>query len=453
MRIKLNVPLMLSEIASALSAPPPKTDKQISYVSTDTRELFGGDLFIALIGKHYDASTFTDEAIEKCAYVISTSKNATVCIKDMNEGVMRLISLFILKLPLLKETVAITGSVGKTTTKEFTAALLSKKYKVHATEKNYNNLYGVLFTALSAPIDTEILIFECGMNAKGEIKTISKAIMPTVALITNIGHAHIGMLGSREEIAKAKLEISEELSEDGILYLPNEEPLLNEVKKAKYFSMIDKCADVCLFTKEYNHASSTFEVYRKGKYFASFKSDLVGDHILSCLCAALSIALQLNIGEKSIQCGINSLTPSILRPKMIYQNGYRIYDDTYSASPEAMYATLKMLSFSGSAITAVLGDMLELGEYSQKLHFELGQWVASLGIARLYSIGKFAQDIAKGAMSCGMKNEFIHINTDTCDLEKSAKSIATDYNGEIILLKASHEVHLERIREILTRGD
>lgn len=453
MRIKLNVPLMLSEIASALSAPPPKTDKQISYVSTDTRKLFEGDLFIALIGKHYDASDFTDEAIKKGAYVVSKSKNATVCINDINAGLIQLISLFISKLPLLKGTVAITGSVGKTTTKEFATVLLSKKYRVHATEKNYNNLYGVLFTILSAPLDTEILIFECGMNARGEIKAISIAIMPTVALITNIGHAHIGKLGSREEIARAKLEITEGLSDDGVIYLPKEEPLLNEVKNALYFSTIDKCADVCLLPKECDRGSGSFKVYTKDQYFSTFKTDLVGEHILSCLCSALAIALQLDIDEKSIRCGIKSLTPSILRQKMICQNGYKIYDDTYSASPEAMYATLKMLSLSGSPITAVLGDMLELGEHSKKLHFELGQKVASLGIARLYSIGKFAQDIAKGARSSGMKNEFIHVNTDANNLEKSAESIVTDYKGEIILLKASHEMHLERIREILTRGD
>ena len=138
---------------------------------------------------------------------------------------------------------------------------------------------------------------------------------------------------------------------------------------------------------------------------------------------------------------------------MIYGNGYKIYDDTYSASPEAMYATLKMLANSGAPITAVLGDMLELGEYSERLHRELGEKVALLGISRLYSIGKFAQNIAEGARAFGMNDEFIHVNTDIYDLEKTAEAIADDYNGEIILLKASHAVHLERISKILMRGD
>ena len=306
---------------------------------------------------------------------------------------------------------------------------------------------------LSAPQDTEILILECGMNAKGELYDISRAITPTHAIITNVGHAHIGMLGSRKEIASAKLEIAEHLVGGGSLYLSDDEPLFSSVSNANRFSLTDLTAHFCICTKNLNEYGSIFDAFSYGNHLYSAFVPLLGEHILMCLCPTLAVANDLCVELETIRSTLHAIPSSILRQRLLNANGYTVYDDTYSSSPEAIKATMKMLSLLGKTISPVLGDMLELGEYSRELHRAIGKDICKHNVRYLYAIGRFAQDIAEGALSYGMSAERIHVNLDPLRLDITADAIKKNYSGEIILLKASHAIHLEEIIPHLMKGN
>ena len=193
MRIKLGIPLTLREIREAIGTPLQiAPDATIKYISTDTRDLCEGDLFIALKGDRYDGEDFTDLAKSKGAYVMSRTSGFDISAPDTRDALIFLCSYYINNIRKKKYKIAISGSVGKTTTKELCKILLGTKYKVHATEGNLNNEIGMPLTVLSAPEDTEVIICEMGMNHKGEISKMSKAFQPDLAVITIIGHAHIG---------------------------------------------------------------------------------------------------------------------------------------------------------------------------------------------------------------------------------------------------------------------
>ena len=245
MRIKLGIPLELSEVVEATRGRlNEKCHKsKIKFLSTDTRELEPGDLFVALRGERYDGNDFIKYAKERGAITLGDDISADILTKFGNASLLFLASYFKNKLKRLKYTIAITGSVGKTTTKEFTKILLSTQYSVHSTPQNYNNLIGMPLTLLSAPADTEILILEMGMNRLGEISQMSKCAKPDIALITNIGTAHIGNLGSKENISKAKKEIFDGMT-DGEKIIPYGEELLSNIENATYFSTVYEDADV-----------------------------------------------------------------------------------------------------------------------------------------------------------------------------------------------------------------
>ena len=197
MRVVLDTPVLLSEIASWCSAKLCACDATIQAISTHTDELYAKDLFVALDGEKHDGEIFVEEALKKNAYVLAKSKLASLSVGCVRTALLDIAKEYKKQKATPKITVAITGSVGKTSVKEFTKSILSNSFRVHATDKNYNNEIGVALTLLSMSKDTEILICELGMNHSGEIATLTKAVQPDIAVITNVTSAHIGNLGSR----------------------------------------------------------------------------------------------------------------------------------------------------------------------------------------------------------------------------------------------------------------
>ena len=286
------------------------------------------------------------------------------------------------------------------------------------------------------------------MNHKGEISRLSRAVEPDVAVITNIGSAHIGNLGSREAIASAKLEILDGLTTNNLI-IPHGEPLFNNKGRFRTISVNGNEGDCALLIHASNQAYTTFSFRGEHLILENERIALSGAHLLTSLAFALSVADVLGVAGSDIQESLKSIDQSLLRQRRLNIGRYKIYDDTYSSSPEAAAATIKALTqqFPGS-VSAVLGDMLELGEHSAPLHNKLGKIAAECGIRRLYLFGSFSEHVKTGALSAGMDEDCIFTNTGG-DIELTANNIRESYNGELLIVKASHNVHAERLFDFL----
>lgn len=444
MRIKLSCPLTLREIASVLNNSLKRTDALIEYICTDTRELSRGDLFFALMGENRNGEDYVKEARAKGAYVISKS-DADISVSDGTNALLLLASYYKSKLKSLLKTVAITGSVGKTTTKEILHQLLASSYRTHATEKNYNNALGVALTILSAPIDTEILVLEMGMNHRGEIEELAKAALPDIAIITNIKDAHIGKLGSREEIAKAKLEIA--CNEKTRLILPYDEQLFAGIFNKATVSLESPESDIYLSVLSECETNTSFDIFTSKSCIHSLKTTLVGSSYLEAIAYSVAVCELLDIRNDGISLAISKLSADIFRKRKYAFYNYTIIDDTYSASPEAVLYELKMGAKS-SPCSCILGDMLELGEFAKEKHRLIGKAAFELGYRYVYAFGKYAGEIAIGATEAGMNPNKIHQNTDLSSPKNTANAIFSNVvDKETLLFKGSRMTHCERIIE------
>lgn len=451
MRIKLGIPLKLSYICASVGGYASYgADATVKYICSDTRELLRGDLFIALKGDNFDGEDYTRFAKETGAYCLCKSEEfGDITVNDTNVALLLLAKEYKKLLPL-KHTVAITGSVGKTTTKELLEFITKKSYKTHATEKNYNNRVGVPFTILSAPQDTELLIIEAGMNHKGELSELSHCIEPTLAIITNIGTAHIGNLGSRENIAHAKYEIGDYMK-GGRFLISVAEPLLNFIDSAITVGENSENADYNIEKISSCTGHDKYAFYRFGERYEFVCKRLFGAHVATCLAFALATAFEIGITDKAIQASLSSPVGALSRCQVRSLGKWRIIDDSYNASYESVISAINTLMGSeGEHHSAVLGDILELGGHSEEIHRKIGQFIASAKPARLFTFGNAASYIAIGARHAGYPAERIFENPDVSSPEITATQIIENCEkGEVILLKASHGIKISRILKIL----
>ena len=449
MRITPEIKVTLKELCATLDCPCTRDTKTvITAITTDSRLAENGDIFIPLKGERVDGRAFIGEAKKKGALILSDVEKSDIFVKDIERALCNIVSLYLRKADKLKHRIALTGSVGKSTTKEFLFRILSVKYKVHKTKENQNNLLGVFYTAISVTRESEIFLAELGMNHKGEIKMLSEAISPDVSLITNIGNAHIGNLGSREEIANAKLEILCGMKEGGLI-VPHGEKLLDKKEVASTFSSTDMRADV--FINKRKNKKGTIDVVTPHRYINSIPFSVIGDHNLENLAAAIAVADLLRFKNGEIVKGVKSITEDLLRARIINLKGFKIYDDTYSSSPEAMKAVLEMIAKSYDKKSCLIGDMLELGDKSPLFHKEIGRIAAKLGYNRIYTYGIYGAYVAAGALEWGMNKERIHICNST-GIQKCVNDIIKYHDeGEIIVFKGSHKMHLEYIYQELIK--
>lgn len=451
MRITLQIPLTLKEIATALEIDAKAYgEAKINAISTDSRVTEKGDLFIPLKGINADGEAFVGEAKRKGAYVLSSLyEGADFKTQDTSTALLKIAGYYKGLLNNLKYTVAITGSTGKTTTKNILSALLAHNFKEHHTHENYNNLIGLGHTLLSAPKDTEILICELGMNHPGEIAPLSKALRPDVAIITNIGSSHLGNLGTRENIAKAKLEILCGMKSQKLIG-PHGEKLLE--KNVSYtFSTDDDSADCYLNPIKEDEHESVFDICSKRISITSQRISIPGRHVLKALAASIGAIETLELDSMDIGKAISGLTQSLARGRFITAGRYTVYDDSYSASPEAVISDFELSMLWQKPKSCVLGDMLELGTSSIYIHSIMGKKVFEYGFEKLFAFGRYALHIANGAHLAGMPKENIFVNTDISSPEITARQIKENAEpNNIILLKASHAIHAERLIPLLS---
>lgn len=444
MRIRLGIPLTARTVASTVHGRLAELAPTIcfSYLSTDTRELCSGDLFIPLKGEKFDGEDFLDEVKAKGAIPLTTKEfYGSIRVQDIDGILLILARYYKSLLKDLKHTVAITGSVGKTTTKELTKSLLEHHFKVHATMGNFNNKIGLPLTVLSSPVDTEILILEMGMNHEGEISELSKCVAPTVAVITNIGSAHIGNLGSRENIAKAKLEITDGM-QGGRLILPYGEPLLPITKNAVTFSSKTTESDVYIIYNEGNCvAFDGCDKIRAGVRY-------VAPHLVECLAAAVAVCRESGLRLNALKDDFSSFFDKNIRQNIIYVNKTAILSDYYNASLESVSAALDYLCNlkEYEYKSALLGDVLELGDKAKDIHRAIGKKCGELGLRSLYLFGGYSDYTADGALSAGMSEERIYKNPDLNAPNITADQIYRNSSEkEIVLFKASHAIDLGRV--------
>ena len=447
MRVKLDIPFKVADVCRIVGAdiPPNATHNTlINFISTDSRECSPGDLFIALEGNGDSGERYVSEVVEKGCLALSVSSGTQII--HVNDTALALLEISkAYKMTISPgHTVAVTGSVGKSTTVEFISTIIRQKYKVHSTIGNFNNHIGVPLTLLTMPKDTEILITELGMNHKGEISLLSSTVNPDIAVITSIGTSHIGNLGSRKEIAKAKLEILDGMTSKNLL-LPISEDLLSGIESAIYVGRNSSLSTYSLSNAENGYTFTSPSRRINGIRFFDSR-----EHLLHNLTFAISVADMLGLSEKEISDGIGAITEANLRQRFIELKDFTIFDDSYNASLESISADLNYITSLGRPCGAFIGDVLELGDDTEKIHEMIGFAAAKSGVDRLYLHGRYAKYIARGAIMSGMSNKSIFINTDTEDTLTSIEHIKNNHTpGEIILFKASHRLRFDKIADIL----
>ncbi len=451
MRIELADRLTLGEVAHAVGkeAPQGRSEAAVRFLTTDSRLVLPGDLFVAIRGERTNGHAFLNEARARGAAAILSEEDA--------EGAIRVSSTRSALLELASYTlekerprvIGITGSVGKTGTKDAVAAVLSTAFSVHKTAKNLNNELGLAFSVLSRPKNTEVLVLELGTNHPGEIAPLSRAIHPDLAIITAIGSAHIGAFGSKEAILAEKSDILCGM-EKGALVLNGDDPLLRSmegVDRVRYVG-IEKEADFFakkIFSSRFG-TSYTLKA-RKGEARIFLRG--TGRPRLYASLFAIAVASEFSVPFHSAREALFRMQYAESRQTIEEAHGILLIDDAYNSSPESAIEALRLLSSIGRKRRfAVLGDMLELGAHSDSLHKEVGRYAATHSDF-LYAFGAFGKALAEGAMEGGMDKDAIFVLRDADEVATLLPSVISD--GDALLVKASHALGGQKIAEALRR--
>lgn len=430
----------------------------IRGVITDSRHIAAGCLFVPLVGERFDGHTYAAKALELGAGATLWQKDRGDCpegrvivVNDTLEALQCLAKAYLNEIGC--KVVGITGSNGKTTTKDIVSALLETTYKVHKTAGNYNNHIGLPLTILQMDTDVDIVVLEMGMSSRGEIEVLSAIGQPDVAIITNIGESHLLQLGSRKEIARAKLEIISGMKSDGLLIYNGDEPLISEG--------LDELSDsrpVGFHTLTFGLDSTNDDyptgmmVHGKGIIFTShvhkdlaFDLPLLGRHnVINCL-AALTVARFFNISEDKIKEGLSHLQLTGMRiEQIVSNNGLTVLNDAYNASPTSMKAAIDVLHHAKGyqRKIAVLGDMLELGPQEKEYHAEIGSYVTADKINMLYTYGPLSLYIAEAAR-VNLSEANVFAFTDKAALINHLEEQI--HPKDIVLVKGSRGMKLEEV--------
>ena len=418
-------------------------DTQCINFVKDSRLVEPNDIYVGIKGEKFNGNNFYKEAFNKGASacildkdtVINDKMGTIILVDDTIKAIQKLArykrSLY--DIPVI----AITGSVGKTSVKDIVYRVVNSQYKTLCTSGNMNNHIGVPLTILGLK-DHEALIVEMGMNHLGEISVLSKIAKPTIGIITNVGTAHIGNLGSRENILKAKMEITDGM-ENGMLIVNNDNDLLHTVSYSNLVTIgIDNDSDYMASNIKDNIFSSDF--YINGDYV----SIPVGSKafVYNSLFA-YAVGKKLNIKDSKIINALNTFKLNPHRLELIKCNDYTIIDDTYNASLDSVNNALDMLSKVNGRKVFIFGDILELDEYAKKIHEEIGKSVLNTGINILICVG----NNAKETYNTVCKNISAYHFDNNNDMKKVLKSII--HNGDTILVKGSHGMNLIEIVEYL----
>jgi UDP-N-acetylmuramoyl-tripeptide--D-alanyl-D-alanine ligase len=437
---------------------PETAGREIAGVVTDSRKITPACLFVPLVGETFDGHDYGASSLAAGAAGIlwqrdkgTAPEGGVILVEDTLEALQQLSASY---LNVIKpQVVGITGSNGKTTTKDIVTAVLETQYKVHKTQGNFNNHIGLPLTVLSMAEDTQIAVLEMGMSGRDEIALLASLAPPDIAIITNIGESHLLQLGSRKEIARAKLEIAEGLKPGGLLVYNGDEPLLAEVMQEPGFHApsdmktfrfgLDSDNDDYPTGMMTHSAGMSFTSHQQTE--RAFTLPLPGRHNVVNALAALAVARHYGITEDNMERGLGTLRLTGMRIEVISTpSGLTLLNDAYNASPTSMRAAIDVLQSmksSGSKI-AVLGDMLELGPEEAQFHSEIGSYLNPEELDLVFTYGPLSTHIAEAAAKT-FGSDRVFAFTDKAALTESL--IAKSTSKDVVLFKASRGMRLEDV--------
>ncbi len=430
----------------------------VSRISTDSRTLQAGDLFVPLVGENFDGHRFIDQAVKRGAIgaLVQTGWSGSVPrgfvlvrVADTLSGYQRLAAAYRQSLKL--KVIAITGSNGKTSTKDFVAAEFGRRFRVTKTEGNFNNHVGLPRTILEASARDEFAVWELGMNHPGEIAALAAIAAPDAAIITNIGLAHIEFMGSREAIALEKGALAEAVGPDGHVVLNAEDPsskMIASRTRAKIILAGINEGAVRATDIRQTASGSEFTVL-EGAHRCRAQLPVPGLHMVQNAMLAIGVGRAFGLSIEECVAGLSTAPLTKARLQIREVNGLQFIDDSYNANPDSMKAALRTLvelDAEGRRV-AVLGYMSELGVESNRAHREVGEAAAALKIDELITVGDAARAIATASENAGLEN----VAAFTTPEEAADLLVETASPGDLILIKGSRSARMERVLEAFAK--
>lgn len=482
MKITLQTPLDLNTLASMaggeLILRGMSEQVGVTHICTDSRETDGNTLFCAIRGERVDGHNYMAKAAELgcaaflCERVPEQAPSAAYVVVEDTVAALSALALSRREEEMKTlSVVAITGSVGKTTTKEMTAAVLSMGKTLFKKDGNYNSTIGLPLSFMEIPRDTEAAVLEMGMSSRGEISAMTAAVRPDIAVIANVGSSHLEYLGTRENIARAKLEIAQGLRTGGVLLINGDEPLLSRlgqdfgedlpvipegIRTLRVSLAGAPNADYTAQNITPRDGGMDFDLATPDGIWQDLWIPAIGEHLVWAASFAAAVGQLSGLSEGQVKTGLAAYRPADMRQNTRIVGGVTVIEDCYNAAPESMKAALNVLHLTAASNPnarriAVLGDMKELGENTVALHRGVGKACADKGVDLLITVGELGAEIARGALEAGMPAEAIHMTGGADTYEGTAaylKSLLRE--GDHVLFKASRSMALETMVEALT---
>lgn len=430
-------------------------DREVSSITTDSRRAEPGGVFAAIKGERADGHDFIPGVFEKGALCVISEKRLPegsgnyILVEHTIRALGAIAAYYLEQLNI--PVVGITGSVGKTSTKEMIAAVLSQKYRTLKTAGNFNNDLGLPLTIFRLREEDEIAVLEMGISHFGEMHELAKIAKPDTCVITNIGQCHLEFLGDRDGVLRAKSEIFDYLKPDGHIILNGEDDKLEKLQEVKgihpvFFGFGKENAVYADHVETKGLSGIACRIHTPEGNF-EVTVPIPGLHMVLNALAGTAVGLQYGLTLKEIKKGIESLQPVSGRFHIVTTEHYTIIDDCYNANPMSMKSSLGVLKDALGRKIAVLGDMGELGMQEKELHYEVGTYAAELDIDRFLTVGPLCRNLADGIRAQNPQADvrwYKDLLGLLADLDKQVQS------GDTVLVKASHFMHFEKVVEALS---
>ncbi len=421
--------------------------REISAVTTDSRNITPDCLFAAIVGERVDGHDFIPAAWQGGALCCIGEKvpagidGAFIRVSSTLKALQDIAAFYRRQFDI--PFIGITGSVGKTTAKEMVSAVLARKYNVHKTAGNFNNELGVPLTLFGLREEHTAAVIEMGISHFGEMRTLTSIAAPDFGLFTVIGHAHLEHLGDRAGVLRAKGEMIEGIPQSGKIFCCGDDDMLSGAdfgREKITYGLSDSCAVRAENVRTLPDGSTACTVVGGGRSF-DVSINAYGEHMVAAALAGAAVGMELGLSDEQIREGIASYEPVGSRARLIKTEKIEIIDDCYNSNPTSLASSLRSLASLKSRRVAILGDMLELGEESGSLHFRSGEYAKSLGIDLVLAVGEESAQLARGA-------EGLHF-ADKAELISALPEIIRP--GDAVLVKASRGMHFEDITEELKK--